>query len=151
MYWANRELITTLFNKPTDTHLYLHYTSAHQQSILTKGQYSQYLRLRRICSLDQDFKNKAYKLTGFYLKRGYPLESLRKHFQKTNSFTQDQLLEVNEKTETERPVMVTTFSPKNPDVSKLIRDNLNIIQNTEELFYNWAFPALHPAGISIFV
>ena len=63
-----RELITTLYNKPTDTHLYLHYTSAHQDSILTKGPYSQYLRLRHICSLDEDFKSNAYQLTGYYLK-----------------------------------------------------------------------------------
>ena len=57
-----RELITTLYNKPTDTHLYLHYTSAHQDSILTKGPYSQYFRLKRICSLDEDFKSNAYQL-----------------------------------------------------------------------------------------
>ena len=109
--------------------MYLHYT---RTSILTKGPYSQYLKLRCICTLDQDFKDNAYKLTRFYLKRGYPLESLRKHFQKANSFSQDQVLEVNEKRETKR-VMVTTFSPKNLDVSKLIRDNWNILQNTEEL------------------
>ena len=76
----NRELITTLYNKPTDTHLYLHYTSAHQVSILTKGSYSQYLRLRRICTLDEDFKSNARNLTRYYLKRGYPLKSLKKRF-----------------------------------------------------------------------
>ena len=130
---GNRELITTLYNKPTDTHLYLHYTSAHQDSILTKGPYSQYLRLRRICSLDEDFRTNAKNLTGYYLKRGYPLNSLKKHFQRANTFTQDQLLEVKNKTDSTRPVMVTNFSPKNLHISKLIRDNWNIIQNTEEL------------------
>ena len=30
----DRKLITTLYNKPTDTQLYIHYTSAHQGSIL---------------------------------------------------------------------------------------------------------------------
>ena len=89
----NRELITTLYNKPTDIHLYLHYTSAHQVSILTKGPYSQYLRLRRICTLDEDFKSNARNLTGYYLK------SLKKHFQRANSFTLDQLLEVKTKTD----------------------------------------------------
>ena len=130
---SERDLITTLYNKPTDTHLYLHYTRAHQESILTKGPYSQYLRLRRICSLDEDFKANAFNLTGYYLKRGYPINSLKKHFQRENQFTQDQLLEVKPKSETSRPVMVTKFSPKNPNVSKFIRDNWNIIQNMEEL------------------
>ena len=76
-----RKLTTTLYNKPTDTHLYLHYTSAHQESILSKGPFGQYLRLRRICSLDEDFKANAFKLTGYYLKRGYPINSLKKTLQ----------------------------------------------------------------------
>ena len=132
----NRELITTLYNKPTDTHLYLHYTSAHQESILTKGPFSQYIRLRHICALNEDFKVNARNLTGYYLKRGYPLKSLKKHFQRANSFTQDQLLEVKTKSESTRPVI--TSVPKNPNVTKLIHDNWNIIQNTEEL--NTIFP-----------
>ena len=35
-FGLDRGLITTLFNKPTDTHLYLEYSSAHPQSVLTK-------------------------------------------------------------------------------------------------------------------
>ena len=57
----NRGLITTLFSKPTDTHLYLEYSSAHPQSVLTKGPFGQYLRLRRICTVDCDFEANAKK------------------------------------------------------------------------------------------
>ena len=57
----DRGLITTRFNKPTDTHLYLEYSSAHPHSVLTKGPYGQYLRLRRICTLDCDFEANAKK------------------------------------------------------------------------------------------
>ena len=32
----NRKIITTLYNKPTDTHLFLHYTSAHPNNVTTK-------------------------------------------------------------------------------------------------------------------
>ena len=49
-FGPDRGPITTLYNKPTDTHLYLEHSSAHPQSVLTKGPYGQYLRLRRICS-----------------------------------------------------------------------------------------------------
>ena len=79
-FGQDRGLITTLFNKPTDTHLYLEYSSAHPQSVLTKGPFGQYLRLRRICTLDYDFEANAKKITGYYLKRGYPLKSLKKHY-----------------------------------------------------------------------
>ena len=35
----NRELYTTLCEKPTDTHLYIHYSSAHHAPSKTKGPY----------------------------------------------------------------------------------------------------------------
>ena len=78
--------------------------------------------------------------------------------------SQDQLFKVKVKSDSSRPVMVTNFRPRNPNVAKLIRDNWNIIQNMDgsnpndtkgrrglELFYIWAFPTLRPAGINIFV
>ena len=36
---SHRELYTTLYEKPTDTHLYLHYTSSHHAPSKTKGPY----------------------------------------------------------------------------------------------------------------
>ena len=132
-FGQNRELITTLYNKPTDTHLYLEHSSAHPNSILTKGPYGQYLRLRRICSLDTDFELNAYKLTGYYLKRGYPFKSLKKHYHRARKFNQDELLDTVPRSESELPVMVTQFNPTNPPIGALVRNNWNIIQNTEEL------------------
>ena len=129
---SNRGLITTLFNKPTDTHLYLEYSSAHPQSVLTKGPFGQY-RLRRICTLDSDFEANAKKLTGFYLNRGYPFQSLKRHYLRARKFNQDELLNIVSKETKEAPVMVTQFNPRNPVIGSLVRNNWNIIQNTEEL------------------
>ena len=130
----NRGLITTLYNKPTDTHLYLEHTSAHPNSILTKGPYGQYLRLRRICTLDIDFESNAKKLTAcYYLKIGYPFFSLKKHYHRARKFNQDELLDIIPKESTDVPVMVTQFNPRNPKIGSLVKDNWNIIQNTEEL------------------
>ena len=50
---SSRHIITSLYNKPTDTHLFLHYSSAHPESVPRTGPYGQYLRLRRICTLDR--------------------------------------------------------------------------------------------------
>ena len=132
-FGQNRELITTLFNKPTDTHLYLEYSSAHPQSVLTKGPFGQYLRLRRICTLDCDFEANAKKLTGYYLKRGYPFKSLKMHYLMARKFSQDELLDTVSKTSNDATVMVTQNNPRNPQIGTLVQKNWNIIQNTEEL------------------
>ena len=123
----------TSSDRPTDTHLYLEYTSAHPQSVLTKGPYGQYLRLRRICTLDCDFEANAKKLTGYYLKRGYPFQSLKKHYLRARKFSQDELLDTVYKSTNEAPVMVTQYNPRNPQIGSLIKNNWNIIQNTDEL------------------
>ena len=66
----SRQLYTSLYEKPTDTHLYLHYTSSHHNPYKTKGPCGQFLRLRRICTYDDDFQANAEKLIGYYLTRG---------------------------------------------------------------------------------
>ena len=82
----NRRIYTNLYENPTDTHLYLHYTS-HHELCKSKVPYGQYLRLRRMCSKDQDFKYNSRKLTEFYIKRGYPIKSLIRHFNRANTNT----------------------------------------------------------------
>ena len=73
-----RHIYTTLYEKPTDTHLYLHCTSSHHEPCKTKGPCGQSLRLRRICTKDADFNYNCRRLTEFYLKRGYPIKNLKK-------------------------------------------------------------------------
>ena len=48
-------LSTSVFYKPTDSHSYLDYRSSHSLSTLNSIPYSQFLRLRRLCSSDDDF------------------------------------------------------------------------------------------------
>ena len=128
-----RKLITTLYKKHTDTHLYLEYSSAHPSTILEKGPIGQYLRLCRIYTLDKDFKTNAFKLTGYYLKRGYPASSLKRHFNRANQYKQSDLLEDNPRETIDTPVRITKFNARNPPIEPLIIDNRNIIQNTDEL------------------
>ena len=94
-------LYTTLYEKPTDTHLYLHYSSAHHKPCHTKGPYGQFLRIRRICTRNQDFIHHGFKLMEYYLNRGYPLKNLKKHMLRAAKFTQDELLVVKTKKTTD--------------------------------------------------
>ena len=69
---------TDLYSKPTDSHSYLLYDSAHPQRCKGSIPYSQFLRVRRICSLDSDFKEHVLELTYHFMVRGYPMKLLQK-------------------------------------------------------------------------
>ncbi len=71
-------LWTSLYSKPTDSHNYIHYDSAHPMHIKCSLPYSQFPRI--ICSRVTDFIEESMKLLGHFLCRGYPLPALIKAF-----------------------------------------------------------------------
>ena len=65
-------LRTSVHYKPTDSHSYLLHSSSHPSHVKNSIPYSQFLRLRRLCSDDSDFSNKSQEMCQFFEKRGYP-------------------------------------------------------------------------------
>ena len=61
-------LLTSEHYKETDTHSYLNYTSSHPVRCKNSIPYSQFLRLRRICSEENDFENKSKEMASFFPK-----------------------------------------------------------------------------------
>ena len=65
-------LCTSVHYKPTDSHSYLLYSSSHLSHVKNYIPYSQFLRLRRLCSEDSDFSFKSEEMCDFFAKHGYP-------------------------------------------------------------------------------
>ena len=85
---TDNTLYTTLYEKPTDTHLYLHHSSAHHKPCLTKAPYGQFFRLRRICAKTDDYLLHSANLIKYYLNRDYLLEPLISHFERASKSSQ---------------------------------------------------------------
>ena len=51
-----RKIKTDLYIKETDRHQYLHYSSSHPNHTKRSIVFSQALRMKRICSEEEDFK-----------------------------------------------------------------------------------------------
>ena len=64
----SRKMYTIMYEKPTNTHLCLHYTSSHHAPSKTKGPYGQFLTLRSICTYDLDFEQNSEKLIQYYVR-----------------------------------------------------------------------------------
>ena len=65
-------LSTSVHYKPTDSHNYLLHSSSHPQHVKNAIPFSQFLRLRGLCSDDTDFNNKCEDMCQFLKKRDYP-------------------------------------------------------------------------------
>ena len=58
-------LCTSVHYKPTDSHSYLLHSSSHPSHVKNSIPYSQFLRLRRLCSDDSDFITNLKKCASF--------------------------------------------------------------------------------------
>ena len=72
------KIMTELYCKPTSTHSYLHRQSDHPFHTVRSNPLSQFIRIRRICHLIQDYRKHAMKFVKFYVNRGYSLSRLNK-------------------------------------------------------------------------
>ena len=70
-------LETDLYSKPTDSHNYLLYSSAHPEHCKKSLPYSQFLRIRRICSSVENFEKHSDTLSNHFERRGYPLKLIQ--------------------------------------------------------------------------
>ncbi|XP_067048949.1 uncharacterized protein [Acropora muricata] len=59
-----------VYQKPTDTHPYLHWTSAHPPHLKRSIPYSQALRLRRICSSTDTLRKRIIEYSDFFVACG---------------------------------------------------------------------------------
>ncbi len=75
--------------------------------------FSQFLRLRRLCSEDEDFHTKSLEMRDFFVQRGYPTSLLDTAFSKASQIPRSETLTdpVTNVTENSQIPLVLTFHP----------------------------------------
>ena len=127
-------LTTSVFYKPTDSHSYLLYSSSHPNHTKQSIPFSQFLRLRRLCSEDEDFQSKSLEMREFFVQRGYPTSLLDTAFSKASQIPRSETLSnsVTNVTDHNRTPLVLTFHPFNFKVHDVIRKNFHTLKNDPE-------------------
>ena len=88
----NNKIETDLYCKPTDSHNYLYYNSAHPQKCKDSIPYSQFLRIKRICSKETDFLTHCLNYCRHFIRRGYPGTLLEEAINLANQKDRNNLL-----------------------------------------------------------
>ena len=79
---VNGQLETTVYSKPTDSHLYLHARSCHKPSSIRGIQKGVAPRLRRICSTDNEYSSKSIEYQDYLTHRGHDPNTVHDTFEK---------------------------------------------------------------------
>ena len=135
----NNQLKTDLFCKPTDSHSYLLYSSAHTRKCKDSIPYSQLLRIRRICSDITDFDKHAVKFGVYFQTRGYPNSLLENAIIKARRLDRTILLSKKTTTEIKEDIniLVTQFHPDDNNLADIVKNNWDLLgksQNTQFLY-----------------
>ena len=130
--FQDNNLATSVHYKPTDSHSYLLYSSSHPSHVRDSIPYSQFLRLRRLCSDDSEFNSKCDEMSNFLSEVGYPDNILSKALNRVQNVNRESALEPPASTNEQRIPFTLTFYPNNLANSNVVFRNFKILQSDPE-------------------
>ena len=111
----NNRLETTVYSKPTDSHLYLEASSCHKKSSKNGIIKGVALRLRRICSPMKGFQTKSPEYIMAYLvARRHSAELVKSEFSEVSSIPRYEARKKVEKSFKNKVIFTSTFNPEVP-------------------------------------
>ena len=111
---------------------YLLPSSSHPSHDKNFIPYSQFLRLRSLCSDDSDFSNKSKEMCQFFEKLGYPASVIQAAHHRAQQIDRQSALQTSQKEKNDRIPFTLTFHPHNNPVKAIIFYNFRILQNDPE-------------------
>ena len=138
---SNDHITTKCYTKKTDTKQYIRKESCHPKHQFLGIPYSQALRIKRICSSNEEYEKECLTLKTNLLKRGYTEASVAKQTSKVDALDRHTLLlqgpRVTEKDE--HINFILTYHDGYPDLTGIIRRILIKHDNAVKLPFRVAF------------
>ena len=129
----NGNLETGLYTKPTDAHLYLHYDPFHPLQQKKSIPFSQAIRLRRICSTPDRYREATDMLYQNLTVRGYPKRMVRNALDQAFLMNRTTLLQLRTPSSDKRTNRIPFIITYNPSVDKVLKTNKHILSSSGEL------------------
>ena len=140
---VNSQIVTDLYEKPTNTHQYLLPTSNHPPHICKNLPYGLGLRLRVIISEQETLELRLKELSAFLTARGYSEGLVAKQFDRVRQKSREALLNTNRERapvahhEQTRTPLVCRWSSLLPPLQPLLKSAFPILaasERTKEIF-----------------
>ena len=119
----NNMLQTTIYRKQTDRQNYLDARSEHPKSLKDSIPYSQALRIKRICSSQQEFLNHTAKMINQFQKRGYDRSLIEQQINKANLQEREQLLKEKKKETATNIPLLLKYNRALPQITEIVMEH----------------------------
>jgi len=130
----NGHLVTDLFTKPTDKHLYLRRDSSHPESTKNAIPYGLGVRAKCICADDASYRQHRDSIKSHLKQRGYDECFVEGELKKVDRRQRDDLLQYRKKgRQTTRVPLVLTFSRAFPNVGGILRRHRPTVHRSDEM------------------
>ncbi|KAK3082683.1 hypothetical protein FSP39_002468 [Pinctada imbricata] len=128
------KIITDLYTKPTDKHIYVQCRSDHPNSTKRSIPYGLGLRIKRICSEETGYLKHRRELKHNLRKRGYSSKFLERELSKVDKLKRSDILGYRHReNEIDRVPLVLTYAKQLPDVRNITHKHMNILHKSEKL------------------
>ena len=128
------KLTTSVYSKPTDSHLYLSQQSNHPRHMIDNIPKSQFLRLRRICSDTSDFMDQCNRYMEYFVNRGYDKKKLIRSAKEISQKSREEILgNPVKRQENDRVVFACDWHPTLAQLPGMIKKHHHILQQDQEL------------------
>ena len=111
---------TTIYRKQTDRQNYLHARSEHPKLLKDSMPYSQALRIKRICSSQQEFLSHTAKMINQFQKRGHDRSLIEQQINKANLQERKQLLNEKKKETAKNIPLSFKYSITLPKIKEIV-------------------------------
>ena len=134
-------LATSVNFKPTDSRSYLLYSSSHPSHVKDSIPYSQFLRLRRLCSDNSDFSSKCDEMSNFFFERRYP-DIVSKALDRVQNVNRESALEKSASNNEELISFTLSFHSSNLSARNAVLRNFKFLQSDPETALIFSNPPL---------
>eukprot|EP00745_Piridium_sociabile_P045082 TRINITY_DN96403_c0_g1_i2.p1 TRINITY_DN96403_c0_g1~~TRINITY_DN96403_c0_g1_i2.p1 ORF type:complete len:459 (-),score=82.63 TRINITY_DN96403_c0_g1_i2:45-1421(-) len=114
VYFKDGFLQTDLHTKATDSHGYLHGSSCHPHHVCRNTPYSQFLRLRRLCSDNEVFQQRCDEMEAHFRHRAYRKDDITRARERVRHTPRQETLTYKDKIKSKRVPFVVQYNPSNP-------------------------------------
>ena len=133
----NNILHTTIYRKQTDRQNYFESRSEHPKLLKDSIPYSQGLRIKRMCSSQQEFLNHTAKTISQFQKRCYNRLLIEEQIDKANLKEREQLLKAKKKEKATNIPLSLKYNRTLPKIKEIVMKHwhlLHINPNLAEIF-----------------